>query len=143
MADSATRVSRLSERQRSYLRLVRQQYSSKEIAALVGASPRAVDKQLLKANQLLGTANRFDSARLLADEETGVESPPPATALPSPTTLFPLGLPVPTAEAPANLLNWKQVALWVAILAILTPLGLTAAGMAMVTLLLLLGYPLS
>jgi hypothetical protein len=38
------------------------------------------------------------------------------------------------------MLTWKQVALWTAIIAIATPLGLTAAGMAILTLLVLLGF---
>ncbi len=36
------------------------------------------------------------------------------------------------------MMSWKQVASWTFIIAIATPLGLTAAGMAIVTLLLLL-----
>ena len=36
-------------------------------------------------------------------------------------------------------MTWKQVAAWTVIIAIATPLGLTAAGMAIVTLLILLG----
>lgn len=133
------RVALLTERQRSYLRLVLQNRSSKEIAAALGSSHRAVDKQLLKANNILGVPTRFEAARTLADHEAGVEPLPPATVLPSAEPTFPLPLPLPTRGAAANLLTWKQVASWTAIIAIVTPLGLTAAGMAIVTLLLLLG----
>ena len=133
------RIKLLTERQIAYLRLVAKHRNSKEIAAATGSSHRAVDKQLLKANSLLGVATRFDAARLLADHEAGVEPLPPANDLPSAPTTFPLPLPVPTAGAAANMLTWKQVAFWTAIIAIVTPLGLTAAGMAIVTLLLLLG----
>ena len=37
------------------------------------------------------------------------------------------------------MMSWKHVATWTVIIAIVTPLGLTAAGMAILTLLLLLG----
>ncbi|WP_277873289.1 hypothetical protein [Sphingomonas paeninsulae] len=37
------------------------------------------------------------------------------------------------------MMTWKQAAWWTVIIAIATPLGLTAAGMVIVTLLLLLG----
>jgi DNA-binding CsgD family transcriptional regulator len=133
------RVAMLTDRQRSYLRLVLQNRNSKEIAAATGASHRAVDKQLLKANNVLGVPNRFDAARLLAEHDAGVEPLPPANVLPSSSPTFPLPLPLPTARSAANMLDWKQVALWTAIISIVTPLGLTAAGMAIVTLLLLLG----
>ncbi|WP_375394359.1 helix-turn-helix transcriptional regulator [uncultured Sphingomonas sp.] len=133
------RVALLTDRQRSYLRLVLQNRSSKEIAAVTGSSHRAVDKQLLKANAVLGVPSRFDAARLLADYDGGVEPLPPANDLPSAKPTFPLPLPVPTAGEAANMLTWKQVAFWTAIISIVTPIGLTAAGMAIVTLLLLLG----
>lgn len=136
---SPARIGRLSERQRSYLRLVHQNRNSKEIAAATGSSHRAVDKQLLRANNLLGVPSRFDAARLLADYDAGVELLPPATDLPSPIPLFPLPPAWPTAGAAPNTMSWKQAALWTVIISIATPLGLTAAGMAIVTLLLLLG----
>ena len=134
------RVALLTERQRSYLRLVLENRNSKEIAAITGSSHRAVDKQLLKANNVLCVPTRFEAARMLADHEAGVEPLPPATVLPSTTPTFPLPPAGPTDGAAANLLTWKQVASWTAIIAIVTPLGLTAAGMAIVTLLLLLGW---
>ncbi|MCU6453291.1 MULTISPECIES: helix-turn-helix domain-containing protein [Sphingomonas] len=136
---AADRIARLTERQRSYLRLVLKNRNSKEIAAVTGSSHRAVDKQLLKANNVLGVPTRFEAARLLADHDGGVEPLPPANDLPSAPPTFPLPLPLPTAGAAANMLTWKQVAFWTAIISIVTPLGLTAAGMAIVTLLLLLG----
>ena len=135
----ANRVSLLSERQVSYLRLVAQHRNSKEIAAATGSSHRAVDKQLLKANSILGVATRFDAARLLVDHEAGVEPLPPVTSLPSAQPTFPLPPAWPTARAAVNMMSWKQVAIWTLIIAIVTPLGLTAAGMAILTLLLLLG----
>lgn len=137
--DSQNRFDRLTERQRSYLRLVLQNRNSKEIAAATGSSHRAVDKQLLKANNALGVATRFDAARLLAAHEAGVEALPPAIDLPPATPTLPLPPAWPTRAAAVNMLTWRQVALWVTIIAIATPLALTAAGMAIVTLLLLLG----
>lgn len=137
--NGSDRVALLTDRQRSYLRLVLQNRNSKEIAAATGSSHRAVDKQLMKANGLLGVPTRFEAARLLADHDAGVEPLPPASDLPSPTQTFPLPPPLPTAGAAANMLTWKQVASWTAIISIVTPLGVTAAGMAIVTLLVLLG----
>ena len=138
-SSATTRLGLLTERQISYLRLVSQHRSSKEIAAATGSSHRAVDKQLLKANGILGVATRFDAARLLADHEAGVEPLPPVTSLPSAPPTFPLPPAWPTNEAAANMMSWKQVAAWIIIIAIVTPVGLTAAGMAVLTLLLLLG----
>ena len=129
----------LSERQLLYLRLVQQHYNSKEIGKMHGVGHRAVDKQLDKAKEILGAKGRFDAARRLADLESGVETPYPANSLPSAQPTFPLPSPLPTAVAAANMLSWKQVALWSAIIAIVAPVGLTAAGMVIVTLGLLLG----
>lgn len=138
-SDPTQRVRLLSERQLSYLRHVYQHRSSKEIASLTGVSSRAVDKQLLKANNLLGTATRIDAARMVADFEAGVGRLRPANDLPSEGTLFPLPMPLPTAETVANMLTWKQAAVWSAIIAIVTPIGLTVAGMVILTLMFLLG----
>jgi len=134
----AERIAQLTERQRSYLRLVQQNRNSKEIASLSGASYRAVDKQLMKANNVLGTSTRFEAARMLAEYERGVGSSSPANDLPSAPSTFPLPLPLPSSGA-VNMLTWKQAAIWTAIIAIAAPIGLTAAGMAIVTLVLLLG----
>lgn len=137
--EPTNQVALLTDRQRAYLRLVLENRSSKEIAAATGASHRAVDKQLLKAMSVLGVSSRFDAARVMADHEAGVEPLPPANTLPTARSTFPLPPPVPTARAAANMLHWKQVAIWTVIIAIATPLGLTAAGMAILTLLVLLG----
>lgn len=136
----ASRIGELSDRQRSYLRLVLQLKTSKEIAAATGTSPRAVDKQLLKANSLLGASTRFQSAQMLAAFEQGVEPLPGATALPIPAADFRLSRPWPTAEAAVNMLPWKQVAAWIMIISIAIPAGLTTAGMAYLTVLFLLGH---
>lgn len=133
------RIAQLTERQCSYLRLVQQNRNSKEIAAIVGASYRAVDKQLMKANNVLGATTRFEAARMLAEFEAGVGPSSPANDLPSPQPTFPLPSVLPNAETAANMLTWKQAAIWTAIIAIVTPVGLTAAGMAIVTLVILLG----
>lgn len=136
----ASRIVQLSDRQRCYLRLVLRLKTSKEIAAEMGTSPRAVDKQLLKANSLLGASTRFQAAQMLAAVEQGVEPLPRVTALPIPPADFRLSRPWPTAETAVNMLTWKQVAAWVVIVSIATPVGLTTAGMAYLTVLLLLGH---
>lgn len=138
-ADVAARVEALSERQRSYLRLVLRLKTSKEIAVATGSSSyRAVDKQLLKANAALGVATRFEAAQLVAAYDQGVEPLPPANALPFASFDPRLSPPWPTAGAAVNMLSWKRVASWVAIISIVTPVGLTAAGMAFLTILFLL-----
>ena len=139
IAGRVGRIAMLSERQISYLRLVQQNYTSKEIAKLVGTSYRAVDKQLHKASITLGTSTRLEAVRLLAEYEKGVDSTYPVLDLPSSTSIFPLPPILPNARASANMLTWKQAAIWTAIISIGTPIALTVAGMAFVTLGLLLG----
>lgn len=136
---SASPLDQLSERQRAYLRLVHEHRTSQEIGFLVGASGRAVDKQLQKAKDSLGVTSRFEAARLLVENESGVERLYPANDLPSSTPTFPLPSPLPTSETAANMLTWKQVVAWSAIIAIVTPIGLTVAAMVIVALMLLTG----
>lgn len=62
-------VDRLTERQRSCLRLVLRRHSSKEIARELGISSHTVDQRLKAAIQTLGVSNRFEAARLLAAQE--------------------------------------------------------------------------
>ncbi len=135
----ASPLDQLSERQRAYLRLVHEHRTSQEIGFLVGASGRAVDKQLQKAKDSLGVTSRFEAARLLVENESGVERLYPANDLPSPTPTLPLPSPLPTSETAANMLTWKQVVAWSAIIAIVTPIGLTVAAMVIVALMLLTG----
>ncbi len=135
----ASPLDQLSERQRAYLRLVHEHRTSQEIGFLVGASGRAVDKQLQKAKDFLGVTSRFEAARLLIEHESGVERLYPANDLPSSPPPFPLPLPLPTSETAVNMLTWKQVVSWSAIIAIVTPIGLTVAAMVIVALMLLIG----
>ncbi len=136
--DRAARVEMLTERQCSYLRLVLQLKTSKQIAQITGTGYRAVDKHLMMANNILGASTRFEAARMLADHEAGVGSPYPANALPSEPPNLPLSRPWPTVGAAVNMLPWRQVATWTTIISVVTPVGLTTAGMAYLTLLLLL-----
>ena len=62
-------MSRLTERQKTCLRLVAQGMSSKEIAKAIGLSPRSVDTYITDAMALLGSATRRDAARALAEQE--------------------------------------------------------------------------
>lgn len=95
---ATARISLLTDRQRSYLRLVLQNRNSKEIAAVTGSSHRAVDKQLLKANNVLGVPSRFEAARLLADHDGRVEPLPPTIDLASAKPTFPLPPAVPATR---------------------------------------------
>jgi len=61
----ADRLSKLTESQRAYLRLVLAHNSSKEIAQHFGISAHTVDKRLKEAMKILGVTSRVDAARIL------------------------------------------------------------------------------
>ena len=63
------RIDQLTEAQRACLRLVLSHHNSKEIAAIVGVSPSAIDKRIERAIQILGVGSRFEAARRLQDHE--------------------------------------------------------------------------
>jgi DNA-binding CsgD family transcriptional regulator len=63
------RIDQLTEAQRACLRLVLTHHNSKEIAAIVGVSPSAIDKRVERAIQILGVGTRFEAARRLQDHE--------------------------------------------------------------------------
>lgn len=63
------RVSELSEIQKSCLRLVAANRTSKEIALDVGLSHMTVDQYLSRATAMLGASNRRDAARILIESE--------------------------------------------------------------------------
>jgi DNA-binding CsgD family transcriptional regulator len=130
---------KLTDRQRECLRHVFDHRKSHEIAHLVGTSARAVDKQLILAKNVLGAASRFEAARLLAQHESEVETSYPANIPPPRPSVWPLPMPVPTDDTPANTMTWQQVLAWSAIVAIATPIGLTVAAMVIVALTLMLG----
>jgi DNA-binding CsgD family transcriptional regulator len=72
------RVSELTDKQRDCLRLVSQNYSSKEIGRKLGVSPFAVDQRLRIAIRNLDVSNRFEAARMLTsvEQEAGLISQP-------------------------------------------------------------------
>lgn len=137
------RFTRLSERQRDYLRQVFQHRNSQEIAFEGKVSSRAVDKQLLLAKDIIGANTRFEAARLFAEYEAGVERFYPASALPSQPAFWPLPLPVPTEARSTNSLTWQQVLAWGAIIAIAAPVAITVAAMVIIAIALLLGVHLN
>ncbi len=65
------RIDQLTEAQRACLRLVLTHHNSKEIAAIVGVSPSAIDKRIERAIQILGVGTRFEAARRLQEHEQG------------------------------------------------------------------------
>jgi DNA-binding CsgD family transcriptional regulator len=75
---SASRIDLLTEAQRACLRLVLTHHNSKEIAALLGVSPSAIDKRIERAVQVLGAGSRFEAARLLQRHETAGDFDVPA-----------------------------------------------------------------
>lgn len=81
------RLSRLTDRQKACLRLVRAGYTTKEIAAKLGASPGAIDKTVKLAMAKLGVDRRSVAARMLESHEAeGGYQPlaPPRMDLPQP-----------------------------------------------------------
>ncbi len=118
---TAGRIDQLTEAQRACLRLVLTHHNSKEIAAIFGVSPSAIDKRIERAIQVLGVGTRFEAARRLEEHERGapVETVPvgeearpdaPASAyerLPS----EPIDVPIPPSDTPdsAQIEPWGLV----------------------------------
>ena len=80
---------RLSPREREILRLVAQSLQSKEIARLLGLSPKTVEMHVLSARRRLGGLSRRDAALTFAAWEGGR------------TIYVPVPAPRPAAVAPA------------------------------------------
>jgi len=94
---TAGRIDQLTEAQRACLRLVLSHHNSKEIAAIEGVSPSAIDKRIERAVQILGVGTRFEAARRLSDHEGG----PTYERLPSEPIDVP-NTPFPTADDAAT-----------------------------------------
>jgi DNA-binding CsgD family transcriptional regulator len=71
----ADRLSSLSSQEKSCLRLVEANLSSKEIARELGISHNSVDTHLRRAKQKLGISDRHAAARLLVAWEGGSPLP--------------------------------------------------------------------
>jgi DNA-binding CsgD family transcriptional regulator len=67
----AQRLARLTEGQRTCLRMVFMHMSSKDIARELGISPHTVDQRLKTAIQILGVDGRIEAARMFARHEGG------------------------------------------------------------------------
>ena len=74
-------MARLTERERTFLRLVASNMSSKEIAQQFGIEPGTVDKALKSAMAKLGTSSRRAAARMLVQDEGGQKLAPQPAAL--------------------------------------------------------------
>jgi len=66
---SSDQISRLTDSQRAYLRLVLEHRSSKEIAQDFDISAHTVDKRIKEAMRILGVGSRIEAARILASVE--------------------------------------------------------------------------
>jgi DNA-binding CsgD family transcriptional regulator len=66
---AASRIDKLTRRQKDCLRLVGHGYTSKEIGPRLGISYSTVDNHLLAAIQILEAPGRAEAARMLADHE--------------------------------------------------------------------------
>lgn len=107
-------ISRLTESQRAYLRLVLEHRSSKEIAQQFGISAHTVDKRIKEAMRILGVTTRIEAARILQSGDiistAPVASEPPTPA--NPVFERNLRLPFPTSNHPENNLSLLQRAGW-------------------------------
>jgi DNA-binding CsgD family transcriptional regulator len=109
-------ITKLTDSQRAYLRLVLEHRSSKEIAQQFGISAHTVDKRIKEAMRILGVSSRIEAARMLqatgdsglAQEQSG-PTPAPPTA---PRRDHGLPLPFPTSTRPNNDLTLLQRAGW-------------------------------
>lgn len=141
MSDSqnSDRFEKLTDLHRELLRLVFQHHKSAEIAHLLGLSVGYVDNQLAEAKNLLGASSRVVAARWFAAYESRGGFSSHEFSAPSPPTVCPLPLPVPTSKVPANTMRWQHVALWGGLIAIGAPVALAVAVMLLVSLHLLVG----
>jgi DNA-binding CsgD family transcriptional regulator len=71
----ADRISRLTESQRAYLRLVYEHQSSKQIAQRFDISAHTVDKRIKEAMRLLDVGSRVEAARIVVAAEN-IAGPP-------------------------------------------------------------------
>jgi DNA-binding CsgD family transcriptional regulator len=69
-------LARLTEQQRTCLRLVYAHLTSKQIAPMMGIEPGSVDQHIKAAMRVLGAPDRRTAARMLADRE-GANTPQP------------------------------------------------------------------
>lgn len=65
----------LTEKQVEVLQLVCQHYQTKEIARILGISPRSVDQRIDGARRKLGAATRIEAAKIFAARETAPYRP--------------------------------------------------------------------
>lgn len=85
MAEAVNRqqlLRELSESQRACLLLVRDGFTSKEIARRTGLTPQTIDQYMSKAASILGVSSRREAARILTE---AFESPFSISELRSPT----------------------------------------------------------
>jgi len=72
MENKATGIEALSQRQKEILRLVSQQFQTKEIARILNIGERTVKTHTEEARRRLGVATSRDAARLLAAHEAAL-----------------------------------------------------------------------
>ena len=88
------RLSRLTEQQRTCLRLVYAHMTSKEIAPILGIEPGSVDQHIKAAMRVLDVGDRRTAARMLAEHEQrlGIQplvyQPPDIAIPPHPATIM-------------------------------------------------------
>ena len=120
---TGTAIERLTPGQIQCLLLVRQQLTSKEIAARLGISPHTVDQRVRLALRTLGCKNRFHAAQLLsaphaptamfqwhaASDEPHVEQSRPRPK----GHQRPIPLPFATSDNPINEMSVALRLMWI------------------------------
>lgn len=121
------RLARLTDKQRTCLRLVYAHMSSKEIALHLGIEPGTVDQYVKAAMRILGVGDRRAAAKLLAEFEESGPRPSPEAGVrmqdaqtpfqAAPPRREPL-LPLPLEGLRPTQVGWMKRLAWIAAIAI-------------------------
>lgn len=124
------RLARLTDKQRTCLRLVYAHMSSKEIALHLGIEPGTVDQYVKAAMRILGVGDRRAAARMLAEHEGGGVPRPDGLRLQDEQAAFdadPPGsepfLPLPLEGPRPTYVGWGKRLVWIVTIAIGTALA--------------------
>ncbi|QMW22119.1 helix-turn-helix domain-containing protein [Sandaracinobacteroides saxicola] len=150
LPDIAVKVALLTATQRTYLQLVAQGYTSKQISQIVGGSHHTINVEIGIAMRLLGASSRKQAAAMVkdCDVSTSYEQSYEAKIIANPATslinhnksggvkaLSQLPLPVSTVKTPINNMTAAQRIMWILVLAAAIALllgGLTSGVTALI-----------
>ncbi len=135
------RFETLTERQRTYLRMVHNLCSSQEIAFHTGETESTINGQIKKACRKLGAHGRIEAARQFHDYERRVQllDPGGSNYASRPQPLWPLPWVMPSRAGTLNVMTRQQVISWALIVSIGIPMAVTVAAMLIIAISFLLG----